>query len=79
MEIPGAIRRAFLAVLLVVSFWAPAAWPKDTKAEKEPIFMAPGLDFSQIDTICIAPTIDLRPDKTQPLLLSGPSPHVGSW
>lgn len=79
MAIPGAIRRVFLGVLLLVSFWAPAAWPKDTKAEKEPIFMAPGLDFSQIDTICIAPTIDLRLDKTQPLLLSGPSPHVSSW
>lgn len=79
MESLGAIRRAFPGVLLVLSFWAPAAWPKDTKAEKEPIFVAAGLDFSLIATICIAPTIDLRPDKTQPLFLSGPSPHVSSW
>jgi hypothetical protein len=79
MEIPVAMRRAFLGLVLAVSFLAPAAWPKDVKEPKKPIFIASGLDFSQIDTICIAPTIDLRPDKTQPLFLSGSGEHVSWW
>lgn len=67
------MRRAFSGLLLVFSFWVPAAWPKHQR-EQEPIFMAPDFRFSQIDTICVAPTIDLRPDTTQPLTLSGPRP-----
>ena len=75
----GSLRRMHLGLLVMVSFCAPAAWPKDAKQPKEPIFMASGLDFSQIDTICVAPTIDFRADKTQPLFLSGHGKHVSSW
>ena len=63
-------------------FWAAAARPshQDVKnssgAELPPLFMAPDFRFSQIDTICVASAIDLRPDKTEPLNLSGRGPSV---
>jgi uncharacterized protein (DUF1330 family) len=36
--------------------------------------MAPDFRFSQIDTICVPPVIDLRPNTSQRLALSGPNP-----
>lgn len=70
------MRRAFSGLLVVVSLWVPAARAKDRKEQKEPLFMAQGFQFSQIDTICVAPTIDLRPDTTQPLYLGRSSDFV---
>jgi len=72
------MRRTFLRLLLMVSFWVPAAWPKDRWEVPPPLFMAPEFRFSQIDTICVAPAIDLRADKTEPLNLSGPGERHGN-
>jgi hypothetical protein len=63
----------------VVLFVGAAAWSKDRGEQRGPVFMAPDFQFSQIDTICIAPPIDLRADKTEPLYLSasgGKAPHL---
>lgn len=75
------MRRRFSGLLLVVSFLGAAAWPKDQKEQREPVFMAPEFRFSQIDTICLAPPIDLRSDKTEPLYLSasGAKPPGHYW
>jgi len=66
--------RTFSGLLLVVSFWVPAAWPKDHPKDQQappaPLFIAREFHFSQIDTICVTPTLDLRADKTEPLALS---------
>ena len=64
------MRRRFSGLLLVVSFLGAAAWPKDQKEQREPVFMAPEFRFSQIDTICLAPPIDLRSDKTKAIKCS---------
>jgi hypothetical protein len=66
--------RAFGLVLMALLL-VPAAWPKDKpKNLKEPLFMAKDFQFSRIDTLCVAPTIDVRLDKSQPVYLSGLSP-----
>jgi len=70
------MRRTFFGLLLVVSFCVPAAWPRD-KEVPPPLFIAPEFRFSQVDTICVAPAIDLRADKTEPLNLSGPGERHG--
>jgi hypothetical protein len=70
------MRQIFVGLLLLAGFCAPAAWPKDRIAQA-PIFMAPAFHFSDIDRICTAPTIDLRSDKDEPLLLSGSPPSSG--
>ena len=69
------MHRPFPGLLLAVLLLAPTAWTKDEK--DEPLFKAPEFRFSQVDTICVAPTIDVRPNDTQPLLLSGPNRSVG--
>lgn len=62
--LPGLIFVAFLA--------GPLAFPKDKKdwPDPLPLFMDPGFHFSQIDTLCLAPALDLRSDQTAPLSLS---------
>ena len=64
------MRRTFFGIFLAILLCAPAAMAKQ-KEELPPLFMAPDFHFSQIDSICLAPTIDLRADKSLPLPLSG--------
>lgn len=61
------MRRTLSGLLLVIAFFGSAAWPKHRTEQRGPIFMAPGFSFGQIDTVCLAPPIDLRSDKTNPL------------
>src|SRR5271165_2056984 len=70
------MRRTLSGLLLVLLLFATAALAKHQKDQREqkeqsgqlqPLFMAPGFDFSQVDTICVAPAIDARTDTTQPL------------
>lgn len=78
-------RACVALVLLLVSFCAPAACGDALKGvkvtqgeskEPSPLFMSPEFRFSQVDTICVAPSIDLRLDKTQLLNLSEKGPRV---
>jgi hypothetical protein len=62
------VRARFFWLLLTFSLFGPAARP----ADKEQVFTAPNFDPTQIERVCIAPAIDLRPDKGIPLNLSGP-------
>jgi hypothetical protein len=53
----------FSALLLAVWFSGPQARAQS----KHPAFMAPGFQFSQVDTICVMPVIDARQDAGPPL------------
>lgn len=71
------MHRTLLRLLLIVSLWVPVpvAWPKDREVPP-PLFMAQDFRFNQIDAICVAPAIDVRADKTEPLGLSDLGPRV---
>ena len=69
------MRRMFLGLLLVAFLWSPAAFPKE-KVEPLPLFMDPEFRFSQVGTICLAPALDLRPDKSTPLSVSEQGPRL---
>jgi len=71
-----AVRRKWLLMFLGISLGSLVA--QQPSCKKEPAFAAPGLQFSQIDTICIAHPIDLRSDKTEQIYLSGvdPAPNI---
>lgn len=71
-----------LGLIFVGFLSSPLAFPKDKKDRKGrpeplPLFMDPGFRFSQIDTVCLAPSLDLRSDKTAPLSLSEKGPSTG--
>lgn len=71
------MRRMFLGVLVVAFLWSPAAMPKEKpRTEPLPLFMDPEFRFSQVQTICLAPALDLRSDKTAPLFLSERGPGI---
>jgi len=64
------MRRVFLGLVFIALFWSPLAFPKDKDkemTERLPLFMDPEFQFSQVQTICLAPTLDLRTDKSLPL------------
>jgi hypothetical protein len=65
-------------MLLIVLFSGLAARSQPQRVKNVQIYAAPGFQFSQIDTICIAHPIDLRTDRTERIYLSGddPAPNV---
>ena len=70
------VRTMFIGLLFVMLLWIPGAVARERETAKPiPLFIDPGFSFSQVGTVCVAPTLDLRPDKTKPLALShkGPS------
>lgn len=71
-----AVRRKWLLMFLVISLGSLVA--QQPSCKKEPAFVAPGFQFSQVDAVCIAHPIDLRADKTEQIYLSGvdPAPNV---
>lgn len=69
------MRNSISVLLVLVSFWAPAAWPKDEPDDsRPPLFLAPGFQFNQVDTMCIAPVADLRADTNDSKLITGAKP-----
>ena len=40
-------------------------------APLQPIYLVPGFSFDAVTSVCVAPTLDLRPDQTLALHLSG--------
>ena len=71
--------RMALGLLFVAFLWSPAVSSKDKDREKVkplPLFMDPEFQFSQVETICLAPVLDLRSDKTAPLFLSEKGPRI---
>jgi hypothetical protein len=71
------MRKAMLIFPLVLILCCPSAYSRN-KEVVEPLqfFMAPDFQFKQIDTICLAPTLDLRSDKTAEFSLSEEGPKV---
>ena len=67
------IVRRILLVLVLAACCVPAAFSKTPK-DLEPVFMDTDFHFSQIDTLCVSPVLDLRSDRTLQVLLDGP-PH----
>jgi hypothetical protein len=70
------MRRIFLGSLVAAFLWSSMAFAYE-KVEPIPIFMDPEFRFNQIETICLAPALDLRSDKTTPLFLSEQGPGIG--
>lgn len=72
------VRVILLGWLFVAFLSSGLAFPKDKKwPEPLPIFMDPGFKFSQVDTICLAPALDLRSDKSAELSLTEAGPATG--
>lgn len=68
------MRRILVTLLLLGSVCSSAVFPKDRSKERVrplPFFMDQDFSFSQVGTICLAPALDLRPNKTEQLFLSG--------
>jgi hypothetical protein len=72
------IMRRTLLMLLIVLFSGLAARSQPQRVKNVQLYVAPGFQFSQIDTICITHPIDLRTDRTERIYLSGddPAPNV---
>ena len=69
--------RRISGLLLVALVWSTVGFSKEKDSvEPAPVFMDPDFHFSQVSTICLAPGLDLRADKTEQLFLSerGPGP-----
>jgi len=74
------LRARLVALLLVALFWNPALLANEKEKEGArpiPIFVDPEFSFSQIGDICLAPALDLRPDKAIPLYLTERGPGIG--
>jgi len=72
------VRKMFIGLLVISFFWSPAVLPKESDTVSPiPLFSDPDFHFSQIDTICLAPALDLRSDKTIALALSERGPNTG--
>jgi hypothetical protein len=72
------MRRTLLGLLVIFLLWSPAAYPKDKEVVQPlPVFMDPDFHFSQVETICVAPTLDLRADKKVPAFLAGQGASSG--
>jgi hypothetical protein len=65
-------------MLLIVLLSGLAARSQPNRVKNVQLYVAPGFQFNQIDTICIAHPIDLRTDRTERIYLSGddPAPNV---
>lgn len=72
------LRKMFIGLLFITLSWNPAVLSKERKTARPiPLFIDPGFSFSQVGTICLAPALDLRLDKTKRLALSGKGPGTG--
>lgn len=72
------MHRTLLGLLVIFLLWSPAAYLKDKEVvEPLPVFMDPDFHFSQVETICVAPTLDLRADKKAPAFLAGQGASSG--
>lgn len=72
------LRPSTIAVLLAAFILCPNAWPKSNWKEIKPLplFMAPDFNFNQIDSICVAPVLDIRSDKSAPIFIAGEAPSI---
>jgi hypothetical protein len=72
------IMRRTLIMMLIVLFGWSGARSQPNRVKNIQLYVAPGFQFSQIDTICIAHPIDLRTDRAEWIYLSGddPAPNV---
>jgi len=68
------MRKIFLGLMFATLLWAPCAYCGKIP-DPLPLFMDPDFRFSQVDSICLPPALDVRADKTRPLYLTerGPS------
>jgi hypothetical protein len=67
------VRSVLPGLLIALAFLSsPSAFSKNKKERPKPVplFMDPDFHFSQIDSICLTPALDLRSDKTLPIALS---------
>lgn len=66
----------FIGLLFVMLLWIPTAVARERETARPiPLFIDPEFNFSRVRTICVAPTLDLRSDKTKPLALSHKGPR----
>jgi hypothetical protein len=71
------MRLIFIGLIFSTLFWNPAALARGKgTASPMPLFEDPGFSFSQVGTICLAPTLDLRSNATPPLALSESGPFT---
>lgn len=70
--------RRTLLMLLILLFGSLAARSQPQRVKNVQLYVAPGFQFSQVDTICVAHPIDLRTDRTERIYLSGddPAPNI---
>lgn len=66
------MRKKTLASLLTALACCCSAHAKNINEPPLPFFMDPEFHFSEIDTVCLAPILDLRPDKTVEMTLDDP-------
>src|ERR1039458_2914185 len=69
--------RSFLSTALLVAVSAAipvVCWAEVPDWPTPPLYMAPGFDLSQVHSVCLAPTLDLKPDENLTLRLSGTVP-----
>lgn len=74
-----AVQAVCMAGLLSVAITLnPTVWAKGPKEEirPSPLFVDPAFNFGRIDSICLAPIMDLRSDKTAHIFLRGKTPSV---
>jgi hypothetical protein len=72
------VRKMFIGLLFVTLLWNPTAVARERETARPiPLFIDPQFSFSQVGTICLAPTLDLRADKTKPIALSRKGPSTG--
>jgi len=71
------VRTIIFALLILAPLGNAFAATKSRESAKPlPLFMDPEFSFSQVETICLAPVLDLRSDKSSPLTLSGNAPGL---
>jgi hypothetical protein len=70
------MRKVILSLFAILILWSPPIHSKEKElVEPVPLFMAPDFEFKQIDSICLAPALDLRLDKTAAFSLSESGPR----
>lgn len=61
--------------MVLMSLLVVPIWSKD-RVEIPALFVAPDFRFSDVDTVCVAPPVDLRADKSQAIVLTGSGPRL---
>lgn len=70
------MRKVILGLLAVLTLCGSPAYARNNWVDPIQFFMAPDFEFKQIDTICTAPVLDLRSDKTAEFSPSERGPKV---